>query len=111
MVRNCKCLEMESHVVVMADVHHTLIVNGKGEMYITSGPDDLCGPYNELSRLYLDIVPEPQSTTRLIFSQPTANRILQISANFSHVAFVTETGQATKSFLSLKHGSEMNVIP
>jgi hypothetical protein len=68
MVRSCKCLGMESQVVATAGVHHTLIVNGKGEMYITPGPDDLCVPYNELSRLYLDIAPEPQSTLRLIFS-------------------------------------------
>jgi hypothetical protein len=58
-----------------------------------------------------DIAPEPQSTLRLIFSQLTTNRILQISANYKHVAFITETRQVTKSFLSLKHGSEMNVKP
>jgi hypothetical protein len=51
-----------------------------------------------LSRVYRNIAPEPQSTLRLIFSQPIANRILQISVNFRHAAFVTEIGQVTKSF-------------
>jgi hypothetical protein len=80
-------------------------VNGKGELYVTSSSGD------DLSSIYRDIAREPQSTLRLIFSQPAANRILQISANHSHAAFVTETGQVTKSFLSLKHGYEMNVKP
>jgi alpha-tubulin suppressor-like RCC1 family protein len=84
---------MESQVLATAGVNHTLIVNRKGELYITSGTD-------YLSRVYRDIAPEPQSTLRLIFSQPTTNCILQISANFRHAAFVTETGQVTKSFLS-----------
>jgi hypothetical protein len=109
MVRSCKCLGVESQVVATAGLYHSLIVNGKGEIYITSGPDEIA--FNALCRVYSDIAPEPQSTLRLIFSQPTANRILQISANYSHAAFVTETGQVTKSFLSLKHGSEMNVKP
>jgi hypothetical protein len=95
---------MESQVLATAGEAHTLIVNGKGELYITSGAYGL-------SSVYCDIVPEPRSTLRLIFSQPTANRILQISANFDHAAFVTETGQVTKSFMSLKHGFEMNVKP
>jgi hypothetical protein len=93
---------MESQVVATVGFDHTLVVNGKGELYITSG-----AAY--LSSLYRDIAPEPQSTLRLIFSQPTTNRILQISVNIIHVAFVTKTGQVTKSFLSLIHGSEMNV--
>jgi hypothetical protein len=101
-VQSCKCVGMELQVVATAGGYHTLIVNGKGELYITSGTDYLC-------RVYGDIAPEPQSTLRLIFLQPTTNRILQISANFSHAAFVTETGQVTKSFLLLKHGSEMKV--
>jgi hypothetical protein len=101
-VQNCKCLKVELQVVATAGVSHTLIVNGKGELYITSGT-------NTLSNLYHNVPPEPQSTLRLIFSQPTTNRILQISANFNHAAFVTETGQVTKSFMLLKHGSEMNV--
>jgi hypothetical protein len=46
-----------------------------------------------LSRVYRNIAPEPQSTLRLIFSQPIANRM-----NFRHAAFVTEIGQVTKSF-------------
>jgi hypothetical protein len=91
----------ESQVVATAGFYHTLIVNRKGEMYITSGSDDLSTPYNALCRVYKPIAREPQSTLRLIFSQPTANRILQISANYSHAAFVTETGQVTKSFRSL----------
>jgi hypothetical protein len=103
-VRSCKCLGMESQVVATAGEDHTLIVNGKGDLYITSGRDSL-------SQVYCHIAPEPQSNLRLIFSQPTANRILQISANFHHAAFVTESGQVTKSFLSLKHGSETNVKP
>jgi hypothetical protein len=101
-VQSCKCLRMESQVVATVGEYHTLIVNGKGELYITppSGIDFLSG-------VYCNIAPEPQSTLRLIFSQPTTNRILQISANFDHAAFVTETGQVTKSFLSLKHGSKL----
>jgi hypothetical protein len=86
---------MESQVVAMAGDIHTLIVNGNGEFYITSGadnPDEL----SVLCSVYRDIAPEPQSTLRLIFSQPTANRILQISANFNHAAFVTETGLVSK---------------
>jgi uncharacterized membrane protein SpoIIM required for sporulation len=94
-------LGMKSQVVAMAGFFHTLIVNGKGEMYIT----------DSLLRVYHDIAQEPQSRLRLIFSQPTANRILQIFANYRHVAFVTVTGQVTKSCLSLKHSSKMNVIP
>jgi hypothetical protein len=97
-VRSCKCLGMESQVVATAGEDHMLIVNGKGELYITSGADTL-------SSVYRDIAPEPQSTLRLIFFQPTANRILQISANFNHAAFVTETGQVSK------HSSKMNVKP
>jgi hypothetical protein len=104
-VRSCKCLGMESQVVATVGLGHTLIVNGKGELYITSRAGYLCS----LCRVYRDIAPEPQSTLRLIFSQPTTNRILQISVNIIHVAFVTKTGQVTKSFLSLIHGSEMNV--
>jgi hypothetical protein len=68
---------MESQVVATASANHTLIVNGKGELYITSEGDILC-------RVYRDIALEPQSTLRLIFSQLTANRILQISANYDH---------------------------
>jgi alpha-tubulin suppressor-like RCC1 family protein len=101
-VRSCKCLDIKSQVVATAGSACTLIVNGKGELYIT---DTLCIVYRDIART------EPKSTLRLIFSQPTANRILQISANFNHVAFVTKTGQVTKSFLSLKHSSEMNVKP
>jgi hypothetical protein len=104
-VRSCKCLGMELQVVATVGTCHTLIVNRNGELYITSGI------YDTLPSVYGDIAPKPQSTLRLIFSQPTANRILQIFANFSHAAFVTETGQVSKSFLSLKHGSEMNVKP
>jgi hypothetical protein len=104
---------MESQVVATAGAGHMLIVNGnleelivngKGELYITSGA-------HTLSSVYHEIAPEPQSTLRLIFSQLTANHILQISMNFSHSAFVTETGQMTKSFPSLKHHFEMNVKP
>jgi hypothetical protein len=98
-VWSCKCLGMESQVVATAGEDHTLIANGKGELYITSGPDTLF----DLSDLYCNVPLEPQSTLRLIFTQPTANRILQISANFKHAAFVTETGQVTKLDLSLKH--------
>jgi hypothetical protein len=75
---------MKSQVFATADEIHTLIVNRNGELYITSGAD-------ELSSVYCDIAPEPQSTLRLIFSQPTANRILQISATSSHATFVTES--------------------
>jgi hypothetical protein len=39
------------------------------ELYITFGA-------YTLSRVYRNIAPNPQSTLRLIFSQPTANRIL-----------------------------------
>jgi hypothetical protein len=97
---------MELQVVAMAGANHTLIVNGKGELYITY-------PIDYLSSIYGDIAPEPQSTLRLFFSQPTANRILQIFANNHHAAFVTKIGQMTKSFLflSLKHGYETNVKP
>ena len=102
MVQSCKCLGMESQVVATAANDYTLIVNRKGELYMTSGADPLC-------RVYRDIALEPGSTLRLIFSQPTANRILQISANFYHATFVTETRQVTKSFLSLKLVSKMNV--
>jgi hypothetical protein len=102
-VRSCKCLGMESQVVATAGAYHTLIVNDKGELYITSGADGNGESYvtwdaNTLSSIYRDIALEPQSTLRLIFSQPTANRILQISSNFNHAAFVTETGQVTKFF-------------
>jgi hypothetical protein len=103
-VRNCKCLGMESQVVATAGRHSSLIVNGNGELYITSGTDIL-------SRIYHDIDFEPQSTLKLIFSQPTTNRILQISANEGHAAFVTETGQVIKSFLSLNHCSDPLVKP
>jgi hypothetical protein len=95
MVRSCKCLGMELQVVATASRHSLLIVNGNGELYITSGTCSLSG-------VYRDIAPEPQSSLRLIFSQPTTNRILQISANFDHAAFITESGHVTKSFLSLK---------
>ena len=81
-----------------------LIVNRIGELYITSTA-------NYLSRIYHNIPPEPQSNLRLIFIQPTANRILQIYVNNYHAAFITETEQVTKSCLSLKHGSQMNVKP
>jgi alpha-tubulin suppressor-like RCC1 family protein len=97
-------LGTESQVLATAGKDHTLIVNGKGELYITSGTD-------QLPRIYWNIVREPQSTLRLIFSQPTTNCILQISANFGHAAFVIETGQVSKLFLSLKHSFEMNVKP
>jgi hypothetical protein len=93
-------LGMESQVVATAGTYNTLIVNGKGELYMTLGTS------NTLPRVYCDM-----DTLELIFSQPTTNRILQISANFDHSAFVTETGQVNKSFLSLKHSSEMNVKP
>jgi hypothetical protein len=43
---------MELQVVAMAGANHTLIVNGKGELYITSGVDFL-------SSLYVDIALEP----------------------------------------------------
>jgi hypothetical protein len=76
---------MESQVVATAGSYNTLIVNGNGELCITSGSDDF-------SIIYDDRAAKPQSTLRLIFSQPTANRILQISTNNSHAAFVTETG-------------------
>jgi hypothetical protein len=99
-VRSCKCLRMESQVVATAGMNHTLIVNGNRELYITSGKD-------ELSDVYRNIPLEPQSSLRLILSQPSTNRILQISANWSHAAFVTETGQVTKSFMFLNHGSEI----
>jgi hypothetical protein len=84
---------MELQVVATAGEDHTLIVNGKGELYIASTSERAY----TLSRVYRDIAPDPQSTLRLIFSQPTANRILQISANFRHAAFVTKTRQVTKS--------------
>jgi hypothetical protein len=74
-------------------------VNRNGELYITSGK-------NAFSNIYQDILRDPQSTLWLIVSQPANNRILQISANVHHAAFVTETGQATKLFLILTHGSE-----
>jgi hypothetical protein len=93
---------MELQVVATAGEIHTLIVNRKRELYITSGTD--C-----LSHAYGHIALEHYSTLRLIFSQPITNHILQISANYNHAAFVTETGQVTKSFLSLKHSSEMNL--
>ena len=102
---------MKSQVVATAGLYHSLIVNREGEMYITSGPYHSNLTYNILNWTYKSIAPEPQSTLRLIFSQPTSNRILQISASYSHAAFVTETGQVTKSFQSLKHGSELNVKP
>jgi hypothetical protein len=86
---------MESQAVATMGETHTLIMNGNGELYITSGTCSLSG-------VYRDIAPEPQSSLRLIFSQPTTNRILQISANFDHAAFITESGHVTKSFLSLK---------
>jgi hypothetical protein len=82
---------MGLQVVATEGANHSLIVNGKGELYITSGR-------GTLAIYYEDIAPDPQSTLRLIFSQPTANRILQISSNFNHAAFVTETGQVTKFF-------------
>jgi hypothetical protein len=47
-------------------------VNGKGELYIASTSERAY----TLSRVYRDIAPDPQSTLRLIFSQPTANHIL-----------------------------------
>jgi hypothetical protein len=60
---------MELQVVATAGLNHTFLVNGKDELYITSRADTL-------SRIYHDIAPEPQSILRLIFSQPTTNRIL-----------------------------------
>jgi alpha-tubulin suppressor-like RCC1 family protein len=98
-VQSSKCWQMDLQVVAMAGMDHTLIVNGNGELYITSGKD-------ELSDVYRNIPLEPQSSLRLILSQLSTNRILQISANWSHAAFVTETGQVTKSFMFLNHGSE-----
>ena len=96
MVQSCKCAGIELQVVAMVGLSHMLIVNRKEELYITSGVDNyLCN----LFKVYCDIAPEPQSTLKLIFSQPTTNRILQISANVGHAAFVTETGQVTKSFM------------
>jgi hypothetical protein len=82
-------LGMELQVVATAGTNLTLIVNGKGGLYMTSGAGD---DFSDLPGVYRDIAPEPQSTLKLIFSQPTANRILHISANLSHAAFVTETG-------------------
>jgi hypothetical protein len=99
-VQSSKCWQMDLQVVATAGMDHTLIVNGNGELHITSGKD-------ELSDVYLNIPLEPQSSLRLILSQPSTNRILQISANWSHAAFVTETGQVTKSFMFLNHGSEI----
>jgi alpha-tubulin suppressor-like RCC1 family protein len=96
---SCNCLKMELQVVATVGAYHTLIVNEKRELYITSRGDSLSNIYH----------PEPQNTLRLIFSQPTTNCILQISAISSHAAFVTKTGQVTKSFLSLKHSSTLNV--
>jgi hypothetical protein len=90
---------MDTQVVATAGMNHTLIVNGNGELYITSRGD-------ELSRIYHDIPQELQSSLRLILSQPSTNRILQISTNWRHAAFVTETGQVTKSFMFLNHSFE-----
>ena len=84
---------MESQVIATASACSSLIVKGNGELYITSVGVDM------LSTVYHDIAQEPRSTLKLIFSQPTTNRILQISANVGHAAFVTETGQVTKSFM------------
>jgi hypothetical protein len=75
-VQSCKCLGMESQVVATAGEDHTLIVNGKGELYITSRELYITFGAYTLSRVYRNIAPNPQSTLRLIFSQPTANRIL-----------------------------------
>jgi hypothetical protein len=74
MVWSCKCSVLESQVVATAGANHTLIVNGKGELYITSGADILF-------RVYCNIALKRRSTLRLIFSQPTTNSILHISAN------------------------------
>jgi hypothetical protein len=38
-MRSCKFLGMESQVVATVGAYHTLIVNRKGEMYITSRAD------------------------------------------------------------------------
>ena len=40
---------MESHFVATTGFIHTLIVNRKGEMYITSGRDYLCIAYSALN--------------------------------------------------------------
>jgi hypothetical protein len=87
---------MESQVVAMASMHSSVIVNGNEKLYITSGAD-------AFSSIYHDIDFEPQSTLKLIFSRPTTNRVLQISASTSHAAFVTKTGQVTISFMSLNY--------
>ena len=67
-VQSYKCLGMESQVVAMAGTFHTLIVNGIGELYITSRA-------NYLPTIYRNIPPEPQSNLRLIFLPPIANCI------------------------------------
>ena len=83
----------------MAGMNYILIVNGNREMYITSRKD-------ELSHIYCNIPLEPQSSLRLILLQLSTNRILQISMNWYHAAFVTKTGQVTKSFMFLNHSFE-----
>ena len=39
MVQSCNCLSMELQVVATTGAYHTLIVNEKGKLYITSGAD------------------------------------------------------------------------
>jgi hypothetical protein len=41
-VRSCKCFGTKSQVVATVGIYYTVIVNRKGELYITSGRNTLC---------------------------------------------------------------------
>ena len=49
LVQSRKRLKMESQVVATAGANHTLIVDGKGELYITSKRDILCRVYRDIA--------------------------------------------------------------
>ena len=76
-----------------AGSEHTLMVNGKGELYACGKGGAVLGQ-GQASTTTVEI-------PRLISLPSTATRVVQISASFEHAAFVIETGQVTKFSLEL----------
>uniref|UniRef100_A0A7I4D5J0 RCC1-like domain-containing protein n=1 Tax=Physcomitrium patens TaxID=3218 RepID=A0A7I4D5J0_PHYPA len=71
-------------VLVAAGRYHTLLVDRKGELYACGTGGSVLGQNPAVSNLQRPAsIPLPAAATRIV----------QISANFNHAAFVTESGQ------------------
>lgn len=67
--------------------YHTLLVDRKGELYACGTGGSVLGQNPAVSNLQRPAsIPLPAAATRIV----------QISANFNHAAFVTESGQVIK---------------